>query len=107
MAESADNRASEAPFLDDMASVVGRRGVAALERIAAILDLDYGGIDFAVDERGDILFFEANATMIMVPLSADEKWAYRRRAFDDVFAAMRAMLMERASAGRVRSAWAR
>jgi hypothetical protein len=86
-----------------MPSVVGRRGLAALERIAAILDLDYGGIDFAVDARGDILFFEANATMVMVPLSSDEKWDYRRRAFDDVFAALRGMLMERAAEGRPRS----
>src|SRR6202023_3178337 len=45
MAQSVDNRVKEAPFLDDMASVIGARGVAALERIAAILDLDYGGID--------------------------------------------------------------
>lgn len=103
MAESADNRVKEAPFLDDMATAIGARAVAALERIAAILDLDYGGIDFAVDARGNILFFEANATMIMVPLSTDEKWAYRRRAFDAVFAAMRAMLMERAAGGRGRA----
>ncbi len=107
MAESADNRSKEAPFLHDMARIVGRRGVAALERIAAILDLDYGGIDFAVNAQGDILFFEANATMIMVPLSADDKWAYRRCAFDDVFTAMRAMLMDRVAVGRPRSASAR
>ncbi len=53
-----------------------------------MLDLDYGGIDFAVNAQGDILFFEANATMVMVPLAADEKWDYRRPAFDDVFAAV-------------------
>ncbi len=104
MAQSADNRVKEAPFLDDIASVIGARGVAALERIAAIIDLDYGGIDFAVDAGGNILFFEANATMIMVPLSTDEKWAYRRRAFDAVFTAMRAMLMARVAAGRPRGA---
>jgi Tetratricopeptide repeat len=98
MAESPANRAKEAAFLSDMASVVGTRGVSALERIAAILDLDYGGIDFGVDAQGDILFFEANATMVMVPLAADEKWDYRRHAFDDVFAAMRAMLRDRATA---------
>ena len=58
-----------------MASVLGQRGIAALERISAMLDLDYGGIDFAVNAQGDILFFEANATMVMIPLSLDEKWA--------------------------------
>ena len=104
MAESADNRAEEAAYLADMASVVGERGMAALSRIGAMLDLDYCGIDFAVNAAGDILFFEANATMVMVPLAADEKWAYRRPAFDNVFAAVRAMLLSRAKSGRVRTA---
>jgi hypothetical protein len=97
MAESVDNRAAEAEFLQDMDGVIGRRGIAALGRIVAMLDLDYGGIDFAVNARGDILFFEANATMVMVPLARDEKWAYRRRVFDNVFSAVRAMLMDRAA----------
>lgn len=96
MVQSADNRASEALFLQDMASVVGARGMAALRRIADTLRLDYGGIDFAVDPRGNILFFEANATMVMVPLAADQKWDYRRPAFDNVFAAVRTMLVRRA-----------
>jgi hypothetical protein len=95
MAHSPENRLQDAAFLNDMASVVGERGITALERISVMLDLDYGGIDFAVNAQGDILFFEANATMVMIPLAPDEKWAYRRPAFDKVFAAVRAMLMER------------
>ena len=95
MAESADNRAHDAAFLSDMAGVVGARGMAALERINAALDLDYCGIDFAVSRDGDILFFEANATMVMVPLSDDPKWDYRRPAFDNVFAGVRRMLTDR------------
>jgi hypothetical protein len=43
-----------------------------------------------------VLFFEANATMIVVPPLSDEKWDYRRPAFDKVFAAARAMLLHRA-----------
>ena len=82
MAESADNRLHDRAFLDDMAGFIGPRGMAALERINAALDLDYGGIDFAVDAAGDILFFEGNATMVMAPLGPDEKWAYRRPAFE-------------------------
>ena len=98
MAHSAENRAKDEAFLDDMANVIGSRGMAALERINAALDLDYCGIDFAVNADGDILFFEANATMVMVPLSADPKWDYRRPAFDAVFAAVRTMLMGERSA---------
>jgi hypothetical protein len=33
----------------------------------------------------------------MVPLSDDQKWDYRRPAFDAVFAAIRTMLMARAA----------
>jgi hypothetical protein len=79
-----------------MAGFIGPRGMAALERINVALDLDYGGIDFAVNAAGDILFFEGNATMVMAPLGSDEKWAYRRPAFDNVFAAIRAVLLARA-----------
>lgn len=96
MAESAEHRAHDAAFLSDMAGTVGERGMAALERINAALDLDYCGIDFAVSRDGDILLFEANATMVMVPLSDDPKWDYRRPAFDNVFAAVRRMLADRA-----------
>ena len=95
MARSAENRSKDAAFLEDMTSAVGRRGIAALERIGKVLGLDYGGIDFAVNAQGEILFFEANATMVVVPLSLDEKWNYRRPAVDRVFAAVRTMLVER------------
>jgi glutathione synthase/RimK-type ligase-like ATP-grasp enzyme len=77
--------------------------MAALQRIGAALSLDYGGIDFAVNADGDILLFEANATMVMIPLTADPKWDYRRPAFDRVFAAIRAMLLGKA-AGATRQA---
>jgi hypothetical protein len=84
-------------FLNDMPRFIGPRGMTALEWINAALDLDYGGIDFAVNADNDVLLFEANATMVMVPLSNDKKWDYRRPAFDAVFAALRAMLMQRAT----------
>jgi hypothetical protein len=96
MTDSPENRRVDEAFLNDMPRFIGPRGMTALERINAALDLDYCGIDFAVNGDGDILLFEANATMVMVPLSNDKKWDYRRPAFDAVFAAVRAMLMQRA-----------
>ncbi len=96
MAESPGHRAKDAAFLSDIDTFVGARGMAGLQRINAALDLDYCGVDFAINADGDILLFEANATMVMVPLSADPKWDYRRPAFDNVFGAIRAMLIERA-----------
>ena len=104
MAQSAANRLHDQAFLDDMAGFIGQRGMAALERINTALDLDYGGIDFAVDAAGNILLFEANATMVMAPLAADEKWAYRRPAFDAVFTAVRRMLVDRARRDSLASA---
>jgi len=98
MAGSADNRAQDGAFLDNMAGAIGDRGMAALERIRAALNLDYGGVDFAVNGRGDILFFEANATMVVYPPLDDPKWAYRRGAVEAVLSAVRAMLMNRALA---------
>jgi hypothetical protein len=95
MAASAENRAEDAAFLANMAGVVGLNGIAALERIGATLGLDYGGIDFAVSPQGDILFFEANATMVILPPLADAKWDFRRPAVERVFAAVRTMLMDR------------
>jgi glutathione synthase/RimK-type ligase-like ATP-grasp enzyme len=100
MAHSPENRRVDQAFLDDMPRFIGPRGIAALERVNAALDLDYCGIDFAVNAAGDILLFEANATMVMVPLSDDPKWDYRRPAFDAVFAAIRTMLLDRARQGQ-------
>jgi hypothetical protein len=35
--------------------------------------------------------------MVMVPLSPEPRWDYRRPAFDRVFAAVRTMLIDRAT----------
>jgi hypothetical protein len=98
MANSPQNRAKDAAFLDDMASTIGPRGMAALDRVRTALALDYGGIDFAVNRGGEILLFEANATMVVYPPLDDPKWAYRRPAVEAVLSAVRAMLMERSVA---------
>jgi len=95
MAGSLDNRAKDEAFLNDMAGTIGPRAMAGLERICAVLGLDYGGIDFAVNTQGDVLFFEANATMVVYPPLADPKWAYRGAAVGTVLAAVQTMLLRR------------
>jgi Flp pilus assembly protein TadD len=104
MADSAKNRAKDKEFLEDMECAIGKPAVAALDQICAMLDLDYGGIDCAVNAQGELLLFEANATMVMAPLGPDEKWDYRRPAFDAVFSAIRRMLMERSEQSSAASA---
>ena len=96
MAGSAAHRAEDAAFLADMPGAIGARGLAALQAIAEALALDYGGIDFGLSPAGDILFFEANATMAVYPPMIDPKWAYRRPAVERIVAAAQTMLIERA-----------
>ena len=92
MADQADNRAEDAEFLENMPEVLGPRAMEALAQIQAILGLEYGGIDFGLSETGDVLLFEANATMVVNPPEPDERWAYRRPAVQRIFAAVRKML---------------
>jgi tetratricopeptide (TPR) repeat protein len=99
MAERPDHRAEEAAFLADMTATLGERAVAALARISAALGLDYGGIDFGVSRSGQVLLFEANATMVVIPPSDDERWSHRRAAVTRILDAVVAMLMKRAGGG--------
>ena len=92
MAEQADHRAEDAEFLENMPGVLGPRAMEALAQIQAVLGLDYAGIDFGLSATGDLLLFEANATMVVNPPEPDERWAYRRPAVERIFAAVRRML---------------
>jgi glutathione synthase/RimK-type ligase-like ATP-grasp enzyme len=75
----------------------------ALAAIQLRLGLDYAGIDFGLSAGGDILFFEANATMVVNPPEPEEKWAYRQPAVERIYAAVRRMLMARADFSRAQS----
>ena len=92
MAERADHRAEDAEFLENMPAALGPRATEALSRIQATLGLDYAGIDFGLSAAGDLLLFEANATMVVNPPEPDPRWAYRRPAVERIFAAVRRML---------------
>jgi len=98
MVERADHRAADAAFLTDMHGVLGPRVVAALERIRDTLALDYGGIDFAVDLKGEAVVFEANASMIVPTPGAGAIWDYRREPVARIRRAVREMLVRRAAA---------
>jgi glutamate/tyrosine decarboxylase-like PLP-dependent enzyme/glutathione synthase/RimK-type ligase-like ATP-grasp enzyme len=96
MAERAEHRAEDAEFLENMPAVAGPRAMAALEQIQSALKLDYAGIDFGLSPAGDLLLFEANATMVVNPPEPDERWAYRRPAVERIFGAVRRMLLGKA-----------
>jgi glutathione synthase/RimK-type ligase-like ATP-grasp enzyme len=76
-----------------MPGVLGPKAMAALERIQQELRLDYGGIDFGLSPEGDLLLFEANATMIVQQPDEGEHWDYRRPAVERIHAAVRQMLL--------------
>ncbi len=98
MAENADHRAEEARFLEDMPGVLGQRAMGALAEIQNVLGLDYAGIDFALNAAGEVLLFEANATMTVLPPERDRRWDYRRAAIQRVEEAVRRMLVDKARA---------
>jgi len=95
MANQEHHRLEEAAFLNNMPAVLGSKAVAALERIADALGLDYGGIDFGLSATGDVLLFEANATMVVNPPDANEDWNYRRPAVSKILDAIRTMIVRK------------
>jgi len=98
MADNAEHRAEDEAFLRDMPAVLGARAMSALEGIRDRLGLDYAGIDFGLDEQGNVLFFEANASMTVHPPAADERWKFRREPIARILDATRNLFVERAAA---------
>jgi tetratricopeptide (TPR) repeat protein len=96
MADYPEHRAEDARFLENMSDVLGPRALAALEQIQKTLGLDYGGIDFGLNERGEVLLFEANATMAVDPPDADTRWDYRRPFVGQIHRAVWKMLLDAA-----------
>jgi glutamate/tyrosine decarboxylase-like PLP-dependent enzyme len=96
MKDKPDHRAEETVFLTDMPGVLGRRAMDALRQLQTALGLDYAGVDFGLSQDGDVLLFEANATMVVQHPDPDETWAYRRPAVDRIHGAVRRMLLRKA-----------
>ncbi len=96
MAENPQNRAEDAAFLDDMPRAIGPVAMQALEQIQSVLGLDYAGIDFGLNANGEVLVFEANATMVVNPPPPGEQWDYRRPAYKRIYAAVQDMLLRKA-----------
>ena len=97
MANEPGHRAEEAKFLADMSATLGAEAMRALESIQAALGLDYAGIDFGLSRDGELLLFEANATMVIAKPGNDAHWAYRHGAIDRVLEAATAMLTDKAA----------
>jgi len=97
MKESSEHRSEDKVFLEDMPTVLGPTAMKALKSIQSTLGLDYGGIDFGLNAKGEVLLFEANATMAVNPPDSEECWQYRQAAYDQIREAVQKMLIGRAS----------
>jgi tetratricopeptide (TPR) repeat protein len=96
MAEHPEYRAEEEAFLTSMPAMLGAQAIAALHGVRQTLALDYGGIDFSLDDAGQVVVFEANATMAVPRIGGDDGPAYRAAAVRRIEDAVFAMLNERA-----------
>ena len=92
MADHPQHRAEDEAFLADMAGVLGPRAMAALEAVRDALGLDYAGADFSLSPQGELILFEANATMVINPPDPDPRWDYRRPYVQTVLDAIQRLL---------------
>ena len=83
--------AEERRFLADPEAAIGAGAMAALAQIGARLGLDYAGVDFSLTPDGQVLIFEANATMLVHPEPVG-CFAYRNPAVQAIQRAFMAML---------------
>jgi len=81
----------ERAFLTDMQAVLGARAYAALDEVRKTLALDYGGIDFTIAANGELVLFEANATMNLFAPGPDAL-PERTHAYEAVRSAVSALL---------------
>ena len=97
MADYPEHLAEDAAFLDNMSEVLGPCAMTALVQMREVLNLDYVGVDFSINANGEILLFEANPAMVVLPPEPDERWAYRRAPVARIQNAIRMMLTRKSS----------
>ena len=96
MADKESHRQEEARFLEEMPAVLGEQAMRALGHVRDALGLDYAGVDFGLGGDGNLLLFEANATMVIARPGSEAHWAYRRAAVERILAAVTEMMMAKA-----------
>jgi len=100
MTDNPEHRAEDAAFLENTPDTLGPLAMSALHQIQSMLGLDYAGVDFGLSAKGEVLVFEANATMVINPPEPDELWNYRRPAYQRIHSAVQKMLLDRAHGSR-------
>jgi D-alanine-D-alanine ligase-like ATP-grasp enzyme len=98
MANQAWMRQEEESFLKDPHLVFDEQHQAALRAVTAATELDYSGIDCAIDCNGKIVVFETNAAML-VHEEKDEIFAYKNPYITKIKDAFGAKLTRLATGG--------
>ena len=99
MADDPSRIAEELAFLHDPEAAIGAKAMTAIRAIGRRLDLDYGGIDFGVTDDGQVLLFEANATMLTHLEPADGPFAAKNVYIEPILQAFRRHITTLANGG--------
>lgn len=99
MSQRPDHVIEELQFLRDPADAIGPRAWKALETAAAQLDLDFVGIDFGLTPSGEVVVFEANATMLVRPEPEDGVFAEKAEYISRIINAFQDHLRRRSQTG--------
>ena len=91
-------REEEASFLNDPAGALGADVWAKVALIGRRVGLDYAGLDFSILTSGDILVFEANATMSVHLDDSVADFPYKHACVPAIFHAFDAMMDRHAGA---------
>ncbi|HEX3548801.1 MAG TPA: hypothetical protein VHT53_00390 [Candidatus Elarobacter sp.] len=95
MAEHAWMREEEHAFLARIEDVFHGELAEALRETAALLALDYAGIDCAIDRDGKLLIFEADNALIVHLLDDPALFGYKHVYVPRIYAALDAMVRRR------------
>lgn len=92
MASRSDLMAEEQAVLANPSGGLPDAAIDTLRRVRERMRLDYFGIDFAIMPSGEILLFEANATMNFFPFLNDPRFTYVKQSLKPAYQAMHDML---------------
>lgn len=92
-------RKEEFAFLEDYRAMIGAKAAEALDRLHAVLGLDFFGVDFAVLPDGEALVFEANPAM-RINLDFVDAFPYQAGYIARITDAFKAMVARRIGAAR-------
>jgi hypothetical protein len=85
----------EEAFLTDWRQVFGFKAATAVEQLAQRMDLDYGGMDCSVLLNGEVLLFEANASMLVHLDGAEAGFPYKHQVIPRIRDAITRMVRNR------------